>query len=93
MTMKVSANNENGGNTIASNLLAPILFYLKTNSSSGSNDKIKTSEHDHNAMVHEVRYDPANVDSQKYKIYLNPFDTGTVTQILTKLNTIIPEMV
>ena len=79
--MKVSTNNENGGNAIASNLLAPISFYLKTNSSSGSNDE-KTSERDRDATVHEVRYDPANADSQTYKIYLNPFDTGSVEQCL-----------
>ena len=89
--MKVSTNNDNGRNTIASNLMAPILFYLKTNSSLGSNDK-KTSERNRNAMVHEVCYDPTNVDSQMYKIYLNPFDTGSVEQwlkFLTKLNLII----
>ena len=79
MTMKVSTNNENGGNAIASNLLAPISFYLKMNSSSGLNDE-KTSECDRDAMVHEVSYDPTNVDLQAYKIYLNPFDTGSVEQ-------------
>ena len=66
-------------------------FYLKTNSSLGSNNE-KTSEHDHDVMVHEVCYDPANMDSQKYKIYLNPFDTGSVEQwlkFLTKLKLII----
>ena len=95
MMMKVSTNNDNGRNAIASNLLAPISFYLKMNSSLGLNDK-KTSERDHNAMVHEVRYDPANTDLQMYKIYLNPFDTGSVEQwlkFLTKLNLIITEMV
>ena len=66
MTMKVSSNNKNDGNAIASNLLAPISFYLKTNSSLGSNDE-KTSEHNCNATVHEVCYDPMNVDSQTYK--------------------------
>ena len=43
-------------------------------------------------MVHDVHYDPTNVDSQMYKIYLNPFDTGSVEQwlkFLTKLNLII----
>ena len=43
-------------------------------------------------MVHEVCYDPVNMDSQMYKIYLNPFDTGSVEQwlkFLTKLNLII----
>ena len=91
MMMKVSTNNENGRNTIASNLLAPISFYLKLNSSSGLNDE-NTSERDRNAMVHEVHYDPANVDLQTYKIYLNPFDTGSVEQwlkFLTKLKLII----
>ena len=91
MMMKVSTNNENGRNTIASNLLAPILFYLKTNRSLGLNDE-KTSECDLDATVHEVHYNPANVDSQTYKIYLNPFDTGSVEQwlkFLTKLKLII----
>ena len=43
-------------------------------------------------MVHKVCYDPANVDSQMYKIDLNPFDTGSVEQwlkFLMKLNLII----
>ena len=74
--MKVSTN-KNGRNTIASNLLAPISFYLKMNSSLGSNDE-KTSEHDRDMMVHEVCYDP--MDSQMYKIYLDTFDTGSVEQ-------------
>ena len=45
-----------------------------------------------NMMLHEVCYDPTNVDSQTYKIYLNLFDTGSVEQWLkfqTKLNLII----
>ena len=91
MTMKVSTNSENGENAIASNLLAPISFYLKTNSSSGSNDE-KASERNHDTMVHKVCYDPTNVDLQMYKIYLNPFDTGSVEQwlkFLTKLKLII----
>ena len=89
--MKVSTNNKNGRNTIASNLLAPISFYLTMNSSLGSNDK-KTSECDCDATVHKVCYDPTNVDLQMYKIYLNPFDTGSVGQclkFLTKLKLII----
>ena len=43
-------------------------------------------------MVHKVCYNPANADSQTYKIYLNPFDTGSMEQwlkFLTKLNLII----
>ena len=91
MMMKVSANNNYGRNAIANNLMAPILFYLKMNSSWGSNNK-KTSECDRNTMVHEVCYYPANADLQMYKIYLNPFDTGSVEQwlkFLMKLNLII----
>ena len=91
MEMKVSTTNNNGGNAIARNLMAPILFYPKADSSLGSDDE-KCSEHDHDAMVHEVHYDPPNVDSKTYKIYLNPFDTGSVEQwlkFLTKLNLII----
>ena len=89
--MKISTNNENGRNAIASNLLAPILFFLKTNSSLGSNDE-KTSERDHDMMVHKVCYNPTNMDLQMYKIYLNPFDTGSVEQrlkFLTKLKLIV----
>ena len=89
--MKLSTNNNNGRNAIASNLMAPILFYLKTNSSLGSNNE-KTSERDRDVTVHKVCYDPMNTDSQMYKIYLNPFDTGSVEQwlkFLTKLNLII----
>ena len=85
MTMKVSTNNDNGGNAIASNLLAPILFYLKMNSSLGSNDK-KTSERDHDATVHEVCYDPANAYLQMYKIYLSPFDTGSLWNSKSNFN-------
>ena len=43
-------------------------------------------------MVYKVRYDCTNADLQMYKIYLNPFDTGSVEQwfkFLTKLNLII----
>ena len=43
-------------------------------------------------MVHEVCYDPVNADLQTYKIYLSPFDTGSVEQwlkFLTKLQLII----
>ena len=79
MMMKVSTNNKNGRNAIASNLLAPISLYLKMNSSLGLNNK-KPSECNHNAMVHEVCYDPANADLQTYKKYLNPFVTGSVEQ-------------
>ena len=85
------SNNKNGRNTIASNLLAPISFYLKMNSSLGLNDE-KTSECDHDMMVHEVCYVPANACSQMYKVCLNPFDTGSVEQwlkFLTKLKLII----
>ena len=91
MTMKVSTTNDNGSNTFAKNLLAPISFYPKVDGSSGSDDK-KRSECDRDATVHEVHYNPANADSQMYKIYLNPFDTGSVEQwlkFLTKLNLII----
>ena len=41
------------------------------------------------AMVQKVCYDPANTNLQMYKIYLSPFDTGSVEQwlkLLTKLN-------
>ena len=31
-------------------------------------------------MVHKVHYNPTNMDSQRYKIYLNPFDTGSVAR-------------
>ena len=93
MTMKVSTTNDNGRNAcaIARNLMAPIPFYSKADSSLGPNNE-KSSEHDCNAMVHEVHYDPMNVDSQMYKIYQSPFDTGSVEKwlkFLTKLNLII----
>ena len=90
MMMKVSTTNNNGSNPFAKNLLAPISFYPKADGSSGSDDK-KCSERNHNVMVHEVCYDPANADSQTYKVYLNLFDTGSVEQWLkfqTKLNLI-----
>ena len=84
MTMKVSFantndNSSNSRNAFAKNLLAPISFYPKVNGSLGSDDE-KPSECDRNVMVHEVCYDPANADSQTYKIYLSPFDTGSVEQ-------------
>ena len=84
-------NGSNSGNAFAKNLLAPISFYLKANSSLGLDDE-KPSECNHNAMVHEVCYDPANADLQTYKIYLSPFDTGSVEQwlkFLTKVKLII----
>ena len=88
---KANNNGSNGRNAFAKNLLAPISFYLKVDSSLGSDDE-KPSERDHNAMVHEVCYDPANTDLQTCKIYLSPFDTGSVEQwlkFLTKLQLII----
>ena len=91
MTMKVSTTNDNGSDAFAKNLLAPISFYPKADSSLGL-DNEKHSERDHDAMVHEVCYDPTNVDSQTYKVYINPFDTGSVEQWLKfqmKLNLII----
>ena len=66
MEMKVSTTNDNGRNAFARNLMAPILFYPKVDSSSGLDDE-KCSERDHDAMVHEVCYDPTNVDSHAYK--------------------------
>ena len=89
--MKVSFANDNGRNAFAKNLLAPILFYLKVDGSSGL-DNEKPSECNCDAMVHKVRYDAANADLQTYKIYLSPFDTGSVEQwlkFLTKLQLII----
>ena len=91
MTMKVPTTNDNGSNAFAKNLMAPILFYLKADGSLGLDDK-KCSERNHDVMVHEVCYDPANADLQMYKIYLNLFDTGSVEQwlkFLTKLDLII----
>ena len=88
---KANNNGSNGGNTFAKNLLAPISLYPKVNGSSGLDDK-KPSERDHDVMVHEVCYDPVNANSQTYKIYLSPFDTGSVEQwlkVLTKLKLII----
>ena len=75
MTMKVSTTNDNGRNAFAKNLMAPIPFYPKADSSLASDDE-KCTEHNHNAMVHEVCYDPRNADSQT----LTPFDTGSVEQ-------------
>ena len=66
MTMKVSTTNDNGGNTFAKNLMAPIPFDLKVDSSLGSDDK-KCTECDCDAMVHKVCYDPTNADSLMYK--------------------------
>ena len=89
--MKVSTTNDNGSNTFAKNFMAPILFYPKADGSSGLDDE-KCSECDHDVMVHEVCYDPVNTDLQTYKIYLNPFDTGSVEQwlkFLMKLDLII----
>ena len=89
--MTVSTIKDNGKNAFSRNLMAPIPFYPKVDSSLGLNDE-KSSEHGRDVMVHEVHYNPANVDLQMYKVYLNPFDTGPVEQwlkFLTKLNLII----
>ena len=88
---KANNNGSNGRNAFAKNLLAPISFYPKVDGSLGLDDE-KPSECNHDVMVHEVHYDPANVDLQTYKIYLSPFDTGSVEQwlkFLTKLQLII----
>ena len=88
---KANDNGSNSGNAFAKNLLAPILFYPKVDGSLGLDNK-KPSECDRDAMVHEVCYDPSNADLQTYKIYLSPFDTGSVEQwlkFLTKLQLII----
>ena len=74
--MKVSTTNDNGRNAFAKNLMAPILFYLKADSSLVSDDE-KCSECDHNVMVHKVHYDLENVVTC-IQIYLTPFDTGSV---------------
>ena len=81
MTMKVSTTNDNGRNAFAKNFMAPILFYPKADGSLGLDDE-KHTERDCDATVHKVCYDPANADLQTYKIYLNPFDTGSVEQWL-----------
>ena len=89
--MKVSTTNDNGRNATARNLMAPIPFYPKEDSSLGLSDE-KSSEHDCDVTVHEVCYDAVSTDSKMYKIYLSPFDTGSVEQwlkFLTKLNLII----
>ena len=71
--------------------MAPILFYPKADSSlSLSNEK--SAECNCDATIHKMHYDPANADSQTYKIYVSPFGTGSVEQwlkFLTKLNLII----
>ena len=64
--MKVSTTNDKCKNAFARNLMTSIPFYLKADSSSGLDDE-KCSEHDRNAMVHKVCYDPTNVDSHVYK--------------------------
>ena len=61
MTMKLSFANGNGSNAFAKNLMAPILFHPKVDGSSGSDDE-KSLECDCNVMVHEVCYDPVNMD-------------------------------
>ena len=67
MTRKVYNTNDNGRNAIARNLMAPIPFYLKADSSSGPNDE-KSSEGDCDVLVHKVCYDPTNADLQTYNI-------------------------
>ena len=62
MTMKVSTTNDNSRNAIARNLMVPIPFYPKVDSSSGPNDK-KSSELDCDATIHEVHYDPMSCGS------------------------------
>ena len=78
MTMKVTTTNDNGSNTFAKNLMAPIPFYLKADGSSSLDDE-KFSERDCNATVHKVCYDPKNAVTC-IQIYLTPFDTGSVEQ-------------
>ena len=72
MTMKVSTTNDNGSNAFARNLMAPILFYPKMDSSLGL-DEDKPSECDCDVTVHKACYNPASAELQTYKFYLNPF--------------------
>ena len=70
MTMKISnanGNGSNGCNAFANNLVALISSHPRADSSLGLDNEMP-SEHDCNAMVREVRYDPAIADSQTYKI-------------------------
>ena len=73
-------------------LKTPIPFYGKKDDSLSPKGKGTTPERDRDATVHEVRYDPTDVDSQTYKVYLSPFDSGTPEQWLkfcTKLDLIM----
>ena len=92
MTMKVSTTNDNRGNDIARNLMAPILFYLKVHGQLLWSEQRKMLW-TWLQWVHQVHYDPANADLQrKYKIYWSPFDTGSVEhwlKFLSKLNLMI----
>ena len=74
MVMAVTAEN-----AFAQNPVALILFHPRADGPLGSDDEMP-SECDRDATFHEVRYDPANADSQTYQIYLNPFDTGSLEQ-------------
>ena len=92
MTMKVSTTNNNGGNAIARNLMAPIPLYPKqTVQFLGSKQQKKPwmwLQCDHSwsaSWSHECGLTCK-------QIYLSPFDTGSVEQwlkFLTKLNLII----
>jgi len=67
--MKVSTNDNKSN---VKHQVAPIPFYGKTDDSLSPGDA-KTPEQDRDATVHEVRYDPADADSQTHKVYLSPF--------------------
>ena len=67
--MKVSIKSEH------KNYLAPPTPFFKVETPT-------TKEHVSNANTHEVRYSPTDADSKMYKLYSEPFSTGTPKQWL-----------
>jgi hypothetical protein len=90
--MKVSPSVLNHVTGPSKFLKAPIQFYARKNTDSPSPSTSNASEHSSNATVHEVRYDSNNADSSTYKLYIDPFDTGTPEEwleFIRKLNLVV----
>lgn len=63
-----------------------IPFY--TNGTCNASSGLSTSERDRDATAHEIRYHPADPESQTYRVYVPPFGTGSPEQWLTHLSKI-----
>jgi len=74
-SMKTTSNNKTSQKTF---LKAPIGFW----ETAEEEKAFTTGQSHHDATIHEVKYDPSKKESSTYKLYLEPFDSGTAEQWL-----------